>query len=712
MNFYALLVGINKYPGLPAMRWLQYCHSDVKLLQGYLEEPETQAPFDKVSIRVMTESLGEQDPGLMPTKDNVVAAIQSHLGQAQPGDTVLFYFSGHGAREKTSLASFAREELDGHIGGLVMHNFADKTLSNPGQTVLADKEVRYLIREIAKKGTEAKPVHQLVMFDCCHSGESTRAVLGDFPGGSRQIEREPLPARKPEEFFFCANDASLQQQLVQGASLEKLLPEGEHIMLAACREVELAWESGGNGAFTRALVDVLRKHRGEISYHELHSRVVGRMRFVQKDDESKDRRQTPQFYLQTPSQSDRYRRFLTNQQLEQTSGGTLEFNEEEGEWRLDLGALHGVPIQPASPTGVQVYPAGKPAEAISGAIKHVFPTYSTVDLFGYEPDRSQSWRGEVTAVLLPPMRFAVSGDADAVTWASAFFTNKLAAAATKSLSLVSLQDDPEWVLRIQGDMAGIVEPGPVALPRVQASVVKGLGKWLEEGLEVQYEFLRHIARWSQLRDLQHNGVFEAPEARFAHPNYPVDLRAFVYDPQTQTEKPLPVSGKSIMVDLTPKQPVQYVRFELVNRTPQELFVSLVYMPHTFGFLTKGKIQLMHKAQLGLGPMKEPSMEAGQGHVQSSRLGQTMPNGQIYLPFRTGAYIESDNWPGIQEYLKLLVSEVPFDLEPIHMDMLPGPGDQTKSRFLAIDVPMDSPIPKWELSTWSLYITNPKYEPVS
>ena len=244
-------------------------------------------------------------------------------------------------------------------------------------------------------------------------------------------------------------------------------------------------------------------------------------------------------------------------------------------------------------------------------------------------------------------------------------------------------------------------------------MVKGLGKWLEEGLEVQYEFLRHIARWSQLRDLQHNGVFEAPEARFAHPNYPVDLRAFVYDPQTQTEKPLPVSGKSIVVDLTPKQPVQYVRFELVNRTPQELFVSLVYMPHTFGFLTKGKIQLMHKAQLGLGPMKEPSMEAGQGHVQSSRLGQAMPNGQTYLPFRTGAYIESDNWPGIQEYLKLLVSEVPFDLEPIHLDMLPGPGaDQTKSRFLAIAVPMENPIPKWELSTWSLYITNPKYQPVS
>ncbi len=711
-DLHALLVGINKYEFMSPLLWLQYCHSDVNLFKSYLDSDAVSTKFNKVNVRVMTE---ESD--VKPTKAHVIQAFRDQLGKAKPGDTAVFFFSGHGAREDTDVKSFRREELDGQIGGLVMQDFGNRSLANPGQTMLADKEIRYLIKELEDKGTEEHPVNILVLFDCCHSGESTRAVLGDeLPQRSRQIKRGPVGRRKLEEFFFCEH-ADIKARLEAGEKLDEVLPQGKHVMLAACREVELAWEGTTpdgkkNGRFTLGLVDVLNKHNGDISYHELHSRVMNRMRFVQLSVDSKDYRQTPQFYFNTGNLGDRYREFLTHNPMEQPSYGAVEKNGPEV--RFTLGALHGVPIQADLPTQVKLYPANDSSKSTTVRIKSVFPTHSLLEVNPENLPDSVSWRGEVNALVLPKLRVALTGEQKGIDLCREVFAKRLEEADNPTLEILS-EEEAEYRVHAFDGKLQIQETGGTNIPRVlEAAYVDFLGEPRKDQAEVQYEYLNQIARWSMLRDLEHNGVFKPKDSRSAHPQYPVELKVYEYDPETKKEAEVPTKDRKILIDCTPEKPIRYIRFELINRTPQELFVSLIYMPHTFGFLTKEDEVIMHKAQLGLGPMKEPSMGIGEGHIQSSVVGEMM-NGEpdkTYIPFQTGAYIHSDNWPGIQEYLKLMVSEVPFDVEPLHMGMLPGPGEEDGSRFTVMKTKAKDPVPQWELTTWSMYISNPEYNPPS
>lgn len=86
--------------------------------------------------------------------------------------------------------------------------------------------------------------------------------------------------------------------------------------------MELAWEEEGRGAFTRALLDTLRSHRGQIRYHDLYSRVKNRMRVSGK------KTQTPQIYVQIGNLGDRYKHFLTNEPDDQPTFASVTYNED------------------------------------------------------------------------------------------------------------------------------------------------------------------------------------------------------------------------------------------------------------------------------------------------------------------------------------------------------------------------------------------------
>lgn len=713
---HAVFVGINKYENLPVQRWLASCHNDANRLRETIEEVYKD-DFSSLNIKMIREDI----PEAKPDKETLIKAFREDLGKAKPGDTVLFFFAGHGVRERTAVKSFADSELDGNIGGLALHDFASREKKSPGDTVLADKEIRFLLKELADKGTEEQPIHIVVIFDCCHSGETSRSLGNDSETvRSRQLERAPVGERSIDEFFF-ASDADLKRKLEAGESLEEVMPQGDHIMLAACREVELAWEgASGNGAFTQALMDILKKNNGDLTYQELHNRILGRMRFVKISSEINDLRQTPQLYLKTDQLSNRYRNFLTNASKEVPSYGAVESVEVSvinssgarellKEHRLDLGAFHGIAVTPSTPTQVSIYPANDESQVRTAEIKHVYPTHSELDLFGFEPDDQVSWRGKVKTLALPTIRVAVIGDQDGVDLATKGLSEVLSKMAQPVVEVVGETDDPDYTLRAANGNLQIYDS--LNLARVSASVYKEAdGSLNSDSVLQQLEFLKQIARWHHYRDLEHKGEFFAEDPRFKHPRYPVEFKAYQYDPQTQQEKLIPLPGNNLNIELTKEQSSMFVRFELTNRTPEELFVSLIWMTHSFGFLTKGDYKLMHKSQLGLGKMVEPTQGIGEGHVQSSRLGQRMPNGKTYMKFFTGAYIHSDNWPGMQEYLKLIVSEAPFEVEALDLAPLPAPDQvMTRKRFMPVDVGPEKPLPKWEVSTYPMFITNPNHQ---
>ena len=288
-DLYALFVGINKYPSLPADNQLEGCVNDVELVRGLLGESFMQAKFGNIHIH---KPILDAEA----TKSNIVGAFRSHLRKAEKGDFALFFFSGHGIREKTSIEAFQEEEVDTNIGGIICTDFRGPGKKDPDDTVLCDKEFRYLIRELAEDENGNPKANVIALFDCCHSGSNTRSVTTEkIPAKARQVMRQALPERKWDGFIFHDNPA-IQKMVKQDKLLDEILPQGQHIMLAACLEVELAWEAGtsqSNGAFTQALTEVVKQHQGNITYHDLYTRILNRLRFYYQKGSYHDQRQTP-----------------------------------------------------------------------------------------------------------------------------------------------------------------------------------------------------------------------------------------------------------------------------------------------------------------------------------------------------------------------------------------------------------------------------------
>ena len=93
---------------------------------------------------------------------------------------------------------------------------------------------------------------------------------------------------------------------------------------------------------TQALTEVVKQHKGDVSYHDLHTRILNRMRFNNQKGSSRPAANAPVLY-QYSQPNDRYKTFLSNQRASQTGDCTLNTNQAEKEWRISLGALHGVP---------------------------------------------------------------------------------------------------------------------------------------------------------------------------------------------------------------------------------------------------------------------------------------------------------------------------------------------------------------------------------
>src|SRR5262245_54556237 len=92
-TIYALLVGINEYaPPVPRLR---RCANEVREMQAFLQarvDPAGRRLEDALRIRTLLDQEA--------TREAVIAAFRTHLGQAGPEDVALFCYSGHGSQEQ------------------------------------------------------------------------------------------------------------------------------------------------------------------------------------------------------------------------------------------------------------------------------------------------------------------------------------------------------------------------------------------------------------------------------------------------------------------------------------------------------------------------------------------------------------------------------------------------------------------------------------
>jgi len=305
-RLYALLVGINDYP--KPVPCLHGCVHDVDAMAAYLEDR-----FSQVDIELCLQTLKNQEA----TRSALVKGFQEHLARATQNDFVLFAFSGHGSQEEAP-EEFWSIEPDRLNETLVCW---DSRLENSWD--LADKELAQLIAEVATKGPKIT-----VILDCCHSGSGSRLL------NTRYVE--PDHRRRPAESYLWIPETATRSSTAPA----RAFPQGRHVLLAACRDLETAKENLATkrGAFSYFLLETLNQGASQLSYRDVFKRTHALITAQVPN-------QTPQ--LEATDTTDLDLPFLgigdaTAHQSRQAYF-TVSYNQDYG-WMIDAGELHGIPI--------------------------------------------------------------------------------------------------------------------------------------------------------------------------------------------------------------------------------------------------------------------------------------------------------------------------------------------------------------------------------
>ncbi|GMI87327.1 metacaspase 2f, metacaspase 9 [Hibiscus trionum] len=139
----AVLVGCN-YPSTQLR--LQGCINDVLIMDDLIVK---EFGFDQHNVKYFTDELGTPPEGL-PTRVNIMAALEEMVEDAVAGDVLFFHFSGHG----TTLSSLKPGESYKEEEAIVPCDL----------NLITDMDLRLLIQKL-KPGTSFT-----ILSDSCHSG--------------------------------------------------------------------------------------------------------------------------------------------------------------------------------------------------------------------------------------------------------------------------------------------------------------------------------------------------------------------------------------------------------------------------------------------------------------------------------------------------------------------------------------------------------------
>ncbi|HEY9644726.1 MAG TPA: caspase family protein, partial [Chroococcidiopsis sp.] len=197
----ALLVGINRYPINPRFTPLQGCMTDVELQKELLIH---RFGFQEADILCLTD-----DTPQTPTRDNILAAFQEHLINAtQPGDVVVFHFSGHGDRviDPTPVRDASGAPFPNSTFVPIDPQF------DTDQRTVSDIMGKTLFLLVSALKTE----NVTLVLDSCYSGGGTR--------GNVRIRSTQRPSNRPGLVDLSPSEVELDYQTQWQRSLS-LSPE-------------------------------------------------------------------------------------------------------------------------------------------------------------------------------------------------------------------------------------------------------------------------------------------------------------------------------------------------------------------------------------------------------------------------------------------------------------------------------------------------------
>ncbi len=490
-NIYALLVGINEYDRRSHVSSLQGCTNDVKAMKAYLE---AQVASHKTQLHTRT-LLNEQ-----ATRQAVIDGFQAHLQQAKAGDSVLFYYAGHGSQNR------APEEFWPMMPSRLNETLVCYDSRVPGSWDLADKELSKLIAGVSKQ----KP-HITIVLDCCHSGSGTR--------GDENLTHAPVFAKRktatderdrPADSFLISIEELAQAEM---ASAEKSastptrslddgaagwhLPQGRHVLMAACRDTEEASEYKAHGqpcgAFSHFLLDTLQKTNSSLTYRDLFNATSAKIL-------ANVSAQAPQ--LEASHLEDLQQPFLGGLVEPFPAYFTLTHSSKLG-WCINGGAVHGIQSSVSDEkTQLALFSIeARPEDLhqLKGAIAHatvteVQPQLSRITTEA-ELDTSSTYKAIITYLPIPPLNVVLEGDDDGLEKLRQAMQTSTAVSAPSSY-LKETIDVASAKIRVVATFSEYiiehVQPSLRAIATVETSA---------DSANTVVRLLAHIARWTGITDL-------------------------------------------------------------------------------------------------------------------------------------------------------------------------------------------------------------------
>lgn len=245
----ALLVGINAYPtGVASLRG---CVTDVQMQRELLIH---RFGFNPTDILTLTDSNA--------TRQNLLDAFDNHLiQQAQPGDIVVFHFSGHGSLV-VDPDPIQLPRIDAYAG---VQGYNGTMIPYDARMNLTGTQVDDIMGKTLFLLMSALQTDQVtVMLDSCHSGGGTRGDLQFRAVDSRvgRGEAEPSEAELATQERWMDrlgwSDAELLERRSRGIAKGVALGSAQANQLAA--DASFGRSGAGQfhaGAFTYALTRYL-----------------------------------------------------------------------------------------------------------------------------------------------------------------------------------------------------------------------------------------------------------------------------------------------------------------------------------------------------------------------------------------------------------------------------------------------------------------------
>ncbi|KAG8795632.1 hypothetical protein FRC12_011978 [Ceratobasidium sp. 428] len=333
-KLHALVIGIDLY-------------AELHTLRGAVADADAVANFLSDDLKVPYSQIINLRNG-HASRVAIIQALEElrKNPEIQGGDPMLIFYAGHGGlgqAEQQWKTAYGYDEIQVIFP-------CDYGTKPPGlkETVncIPDRTIRILLNRLA----EAKGNNITVIFDCCHSASGSRAEDIDNSGSSRIARDANVQVNVPYDIDSDIVSPTIQPSaLLQrkiGDSRSPKLPlytdQASHIHLAACGSEEKAWEEGGRGVFTTALLSCIRASRiSKITYQNLLDTLPKLSKwvsswFIRKSFIEITSRQTPHCYGVHKS------RILFNSRIPPRKTTLVPVHREQDTWILQAGIASGV----------------------------------------------------------------------------------------------------------------------------------------------------------------------------------------------------------------------------------------------------------------------------------------------------------------------------------------------------------------------------------